>query len=820
MAAVWENRGTMNFRPTPLWARLVGIILLSLIAPVGVSAAETPGGGAPIRLGVLRDNYPFSFVGADGRMQGFSYELMREVELVMGLRFERVEGMTKEINAAFLDGRIDMLQSFADFPEREATVDFSVPYLTMGGAIFVGKDVSSVRTLADLHGRRILVHKNSLGETVLRKAGLGEFIVYVDSVEDALGKLERGEGDATLAARLTGLALAYHRGLKRVKIVPGKVDGFEVRYCVAVKEGEGRLLAQINEGLAVLVRTGRFDALYRKWFSQVEPVGYTFEQVLLAVAVGLTLALVVALWAVWRQRRLHRQIARQATELRAGEERYRGLFEGAPDGLLLLEAATGMKDAVIVQTNPSARRLLQIGSGPAPGTRLSAVLGGDSVLADRLVVAVATGRAVEFEHEKPGAAGWWRVSASPLGGRLLVSLRDITEQTQARQRLQKQDEHMRHTQKIEAIGTLAGGIAHDFNNLLTSIMGNTQLTLLNLPPGHPEIASLEQVMKAGRRAQQLVKQILTFSRRSEASRNLVKISPLIEEAMGFLRSVARGTVEFEHRADAADTEILADPAQVHQVLMNIGTNALQAMRGTPGRLAFVEEIVEPDHEAQIQHGLKPGRYLRVTVQDTGPGMTRDVLDRIFEPFFTTKPLGEGTGLGLSVVHGIMQQHDGGVTVTSEPGRGTRFQLYFPVTRGTAVAPSDEPAGAIVSGLGQSLLLVDDDPSIVETVKKILQRLGYAVSAHLRADEALVQFEAAPDRFALALSDLTMPGLNGLQFAARVRALRPELPLVLVSGYWGESDLVEARRLNVTATLHKPLTYDMLGRLVAEHLPRP
>jgi CheY-like chemotaxis protein len=300
---------------------------------------------------------------------------------------------------------------------------------------------------------------------------------------------------------------------------------------------------------------------------------------------------------------------------------------------------------------------------------------------------------------------------------------------------------------------------------------------------------------------------------------MVKISPLIEEAMGFLRSVARGTVEFEHRADATGTEILADPAQVHQVLMNIGTNALQAMRGTPGRLEFIEEIVAPDPEAQIQHGLKPGRYLRVTVQDTGPGMTRDVLDRIFEPFFTTKPLGEGTGLGLSVVHGIMQQHDGGVTVASEPGRGTRFQLYFPVTRGTEAAPSDEPAGAVVSGLGQSLLLVDDDPAIVETVRKILQRLGYAVSAHQRADEALVQFEAAPDRFALALSDLTMPGLNGLQFAARIRALRPKLPLVLVSGYWGESDLVEARRLNVTATLHKPLTYDMLGRLVAEHLPK-
>jgi two-component system cell cycle sensor histidine kinase/response regulator CckA len=316
-----------------------------------------------------------------------------------------------------------------------------------------------------------------------------------------------------------------------------------------------------------------------------------------------------------------------------------------------------------------------------------------------------------------------------------------------------------------------------------------------------------------------VKQILTFSRRSEASRQAVRLSPLIGEVTGFLRSVARGTVEFGHQADSPDTEILADPAQVHQVLMNIGTNALQAMRGTPGRLEFIEKIVTLNANAQIQDGLKPGRYVCVTVRDTGPGMTRDVLDRIFEPFFTTKPLGEGTGLGLSVVHGIMQQHEGGVTVASEPGRGTSFHLYFPVMIGSAPASSDEPAGTVVAGHGQSLLLVDDDAAIVETVRKILQRLGYAVSAHLRADEALAEFEAAPDRFALALSDLTMPGLNGLQFAARMRALRPGFPLVLVSGYWGESDLAEARRLNVTATLHKPLTYEMLGHMMAEHLPK-
>ncbi len=774
----------------------------------------------PVRVGTLTDNYPFSYRDKDGQITGFAFDLLNEIESVMALRFERVVGTTKEINQAFREGRIEVQQSYAYFPERETEADFSVPYLTLNGAIIVRKGESRIKRFADLKGLRVPVHRGSMGEMVLRREGVGESVIYAESVEEALRQVNDGEADATLATRLTSLSRAYYFGLNHIQALDVPVPGYDVRYCIAVRDGDRELLAKINEGLAVLVRTGRFDALYRKWFAHVEPMGYTLEQVLLAVAVGLLLALLVALGAAVRQRRLHRQIALQATELRAGEERYRSLFEGAPDGLLVLETAAGSGALVVVQSNPAARRLLQTGSGPAPGARLQHVLVADAALADRLTQAVRNGQAAEFEHEKPAAAGWWRVSVSPLGSRLLVSLRDITEQTQARLRLQRQEELMRHSQKLEAIGTLAGGIAHDFNNLLTAIIGNTQLSLLNLPPGHPEIPSLEQVLKAARRAQQLVKQILAFSRRSEASRQTVKIGPLVEEVTGFLRAVARGTVEFEHRGDPAAPEILADPGQIHQVLMNIGTNALQAMRGTPGRLTFLEEVVSVDAGTAQPTELKPGRYLRVSVRDTGPGMSREILDRIFEPFFTTKPMGEGTGLGLSVVHGIMQQHDGTVTVASELGRGTTFQLYFPVAAATApVAAEEARTTAVPFGRGQPILFVDDDVAIVETVRKVLQRLGYTVSAHLRADEALAEFEAAPDRFALVLSDLTMPGVNGLQLAARVRGLRPQVPLVLVSGYWPESDLAEARRLRVSATLHKPLTYDSVARIVADHVAR-
>jgi two-component system cell cycle sensor histidine kinase/response regulator CckA len=796
------------------------IALLSLAAVVGMSGAEDSGQSRPLRIGVLTDNYPYSFRDSDGKVKGFAYDIVDGVVEVMGLKVERIEGKTQDIYARFERGELDMLQSLAQLADREAVADFSVPYLNMVGTIFVHKDDQRVLRLEDLQGKRVGVHRSSLGEVLLRKSGLEDSIVYVESVQAALEQVDQRKIDATLASRLTGLSLARQKGLDHIKALQIDVPGYDVKYCVAVREGEHRLLAQVNEGLAILVRTGRFDGYYRKWFAHVEPSRYTLEQVLMAVAVGLALALLVVLWAAARQRRLRRQIARQAAELQAGEERYRSLFEGTPDGLLVLETAATSGAVVVVQANPAARRLLQTGSGPAPGARLHHVLSADAALADRLTAASRQGEATEFEHEKPGAAGWWRVSVSPLGPRFLVSLRDITEQTQARLRLQHQEDRMRHSQKIEAIGTLAGGIAHDFNNLLTAIIGNTQLSLMNLPPGHPEVESLEQVLKAGRRAQQLVKQILAFSRRSEASRQAVKISPLVEEVMGFLRAVARGTVEFAHRAGPAETEILADPAQVHQMLMNIGTNALQAMRGTQGRLLFTEEEIVLEAGTTLQPDLKPGRYLRIGVADTGPGMSREVMDRIFEPFFTTKPMGEGTGLGLSVVHGIMQQHDGAVTVTSELGRGTHFHLYFPLATARPEEPAAEAhATTVPFGQGQSILFVDDDASIVETVRKVLQRLGYTVSAHLRAEDALAEFEATPDRFALVLSDLTMPGTNGLQLASRVRARRPQIPLVLVSGYWPESDLGEARRLRVSATLHKPLSYESIGRIAADHVAR-
>lgn len=274
---------------------------------VGVVPGQESGGAEPaavLRMGVLTDNYPHSFRDDDGQLKGFAYELMSELEEVMGMKLERVVGTTAQIHGEFRAGRIDILQSFAHSKEREREVDFSFPYLTMAGAVFMRADARPIGRLEDLRDLRVMVHRGSLGEEVLRREGLADAILYVDSIEQALFRLERGEGDALLATRLTGLALAHRHGLRRVRALDMPVRGYEVRYCIATQKGERELLARLNEGLAILVRTERYDRLYQKWFGHVMPARYTKEEVMLAVLVGLALALAIAVWAAWRQREM------------------------------------------------------------------------------------------------------------------------------------------------------------------------------------------------------------------------------------------------------------------------------------------------------------------------------------------------------------------------------------------------------------------------------------------------------------------------------------------------------------------------------------
>jgi len=374
------------------------------------------------------------------------------------------------------------------------------------------------------------------------------------------------------------------------------------------------------------------------------------------------------------------------------------------------------------------------------------------------------------------------------------------------------------SEKLRAIGTLAGGIAHDFNNILGAILGFGELVLEDVPAESRTARNMRQIIKAGLRAKDLVRQILAFSRQSEPQRCNVKLGALIEETLKLLRATIPVTIDIQSRINTSSDTVAADATHLHQVLMNLGTNASHAMREKGGTLTMaLSEFAVPEAGSAEVPQLKPGAYLRLDVSDTGHGMERAVVERIFEPFFTTKPVGEGTGLGLSVVHGIVEHHGGEITVASRPGQGTTFSVFLPRsemsdTRSTA---SDEP----VHGHRERILVVDDEEPLVNMMRQKLTRLGYQVVAHHDSVKALEAFQAAPGSFDVVITDQTMPRLTGADLAREVVRLRPDTPIILCSGS-GQA-LISADRLRpaIRECVLKPVNFGELTRSIRRMLDR-
>jgi PAS domain S-box-containing protein len=428
--------------------------------------------------------------------------------------------------------------------------------------------------------------------------------------------------------------------------------------------------------------------------------------------------------------------------------------------------------------------------------------------------AQAGGPAYDLEHRivRPdGQERWVHEQADfehdPAGRtlRLVGVTQDITDRKHL-------EEQLRQAQKMEAIGQLAGGIAHDFNNILGSILGNAELVRL-LPPGSPETGEcLDDILTASRRAGDLVGQILAFSRRQESRRLPIQLQPVVREVLKLLRATVPAHVEF--RAQLASVPpVLADPTELHSVIMNLCTNAWHALLGRRGLITVGLAEVEPDEDFIRRHpDLRPGRHVCLTVADDGCGMDEATLGRIFEPFFTTKPVGTGTGLGLSVVHGIVKNHDGAIVVQSRPGAGTTFQLYFPVFAAEApgAAPPPQP---VPRGAGEHILFVDDEEPLARMGTRALERLGYRVTPHTRPAAALAAFRARPTDFDLVVVDYNMPGLNGTEFGAQVLEVRPVQRIILTTGFSATLTPEAARDLGFRELMPKPYDLNRLGETV-------
>lgn len=510
---------------------------------------------------------------------------------------------------------------------------------------------------------------------------------------------------------------------------------------------------------------------------------------------------------------------RMQEALQASEEKFSRVFHASPAPISISELDTGC----FIEVNEAFSAVTGYSRPEAIG-HSSVELGlfrSESQRVALMQQLQETGRLHGVELQIPDRAGrpvtlLW--SAEPItveGKRCIVCIGiDITERKRAEDERASLEGRLRQAQKLEAIGTLAGGIAHDFNNILGIIMGYAEISRMTMPHDSAAHESIAEVLKATERARDLVKQILTFSRQSDQEKKPLQATLIVKEVVKMLRAALPTTIEIrlEIRTSATEDVILADPTEIHQLVMNLCTNAGHAMREKGGVLAITAAKLRLEAETPAP-GLKlpPGDYLQLTVSDTGHGIDPALLDRIFDPYFTTKGPGEGTGLGLAVVHGIVESCRGAVAVTSEPGVGTTFRVYLP-TLAKQCAAAERGVESLQGGT-ERILLVDDEEGLVRAGKKMLETLGYRVTEALGSVQALEVFRHQPAAFDLVITDYTMPHMTGTNLARELLTLRPDLPVILCTGRPDGINEAEARAAGIRELIMKPLTRTALAQSV-------
>lgn len=387
---------------------------------------------------------------------------------------------------------------------------------------------------------------------------------------------------------------------------------------------------------------------------------------------------------------------------------------------------------------------------------------------------------------------------------------DVTQKYIAETKAKSLEIQLQQSRKLEAIGVLAGGIAHDFNNILYPIIGFSELTLQDLPENSSVKENVEDVLQGAKRAAELVRQILVFTSQKHKKVEPLLVQSIVKESLNFLRSTIPTNIEISKEIDSKPIYILGDPVQLYEVIMNLCTNAYQAMELVGGVLTVSvgEEQIENDINSL---GIKPGKYCKINIQDTGPGISEEHLNKIYDPYFTTKDVGKGSGLGLSVVHGIVNKHSGSIHVKSKPGE-TIFTVYFPIT--TKSEGSDrEVHECVSSACVERILFVDDEEAIVKLITRSLKILGYKIRGKTSSTEALEEFQENPYEFDIVITDMTMPNLLGTQLIGEIRKIRPDIPVILCSGYSKQINDDQIRELSISEYVNKPILIEELSKKI-------
>jgi PAS domain S-box-containing protein len=511
--------------------------------------------------------------------------------------------------------------------------------------------------------------------------------------------------------------------------------------------------------------------------------------------------------------------------LRESEQRYRALIDSISDLIMVVDAASTIKFV-----NSMAMSMLGYPQADFQGKRaLDWVHPEDRAAAEAELARILEGKNEPIPKEmriRHRNGNWIWVDivganhlSNPWLQGILLHVRNLTHHKAAEEQNALLEGQLRQAQKLEAIGTLAGGIAHDFNNILAAIISSAEMAR-GADLSEAELREyLDGILTASSRAKELIRQILAFSRQSKAEKQPIHLETVILESLKLLRSTLPTTLEMLTNVPDRLPPMQGNATQMQQILINLCTNAAHAMAGQSGRLEIQLDWQDLDEEfVKAKPELRPGRHLRLSVSDTGRGIDAVTLKRVFEPFFTTKQPGEGTGLGLSVVHGIVKDHQGAVSVYSQPGRGTTFRLYFRALDTEAAASERPPASLASPGHGERILVVEDEVLVASLMERMLKRLNYVPTVMNSPVLALATFRQSPERFDAVITDMTMPKLTGVQLAVGVRELRPGIPIVLCSGFTGDFSRETLRAAGIVEILSKPTTFAELSELLTRILP--
>ncbi|MDY6822883.1 MAG: transporter substrate-binding domain-containing protein [Thermodesulfobacteriota bacterium] len=737
-----------------------------------------------IVIGGDRNYPPYEFLDENGRPTGYNVDLTRAIAEKTGMDIDIRLDDWAEIRKGLANGDIDAIHGMFYSVERDLEFNFSPPHTVIDHIAVVAKDTAPPpETISQLRGLDIVVMQGDIMHDFARDNDLVP-VTAVASQEEALRQVAEGEHDCALVARIPALYWIKKHGWKN--LAAGHHPFLSAEYCYAVPKNRKALLARLSEGLKTLEETGEYREIHKKWLGVYKKTPPGIKKILRYTAMILIPILLLLVFVLFRSRSLGQQAARKTEELQHSHEFQRAMIACSPVALYSVDF-----EGRVLSWNASAERIFGWKTEEVIGRPIPIVTDDKTKEYAELRSRMMNGEEglhTEVDRQKKdGTRFTGSLSTAPIRNSrgeviaIMGAMEDITERIEREKTHRQLQEQLTQAQRMESVGRLAGGVAHDYNNMLSLIIGYAEMALEKVTADDPLHEDLEEILTAAERSTDITRQLLAFARKQTIAPRVLDMNETVESMLKMLRRLIGEDIDLAWLPGTDTWPVKIDPAQVDQILANLCVNARDAISGV-GKITIETSNVHFNEEYCADHaGFVPGDFVSLAVSDNGEGMNAQAVDKIFEPFFTTKGVGQGTGLGLATVYGIVKQNDGFINVYSEPGKGTTFRIYLPKQAAATQAVQSESTESIARSRGETVLLVEDETPILALGQKMLESLDYTVIV-AQTPTAAIDRARECDTIDLLITDVIMPEMNGRELAGHLQPLHPHLRVLFMSGY--------------------------------------